>query len=60
MQVISNNYAQKADGTESDVANVDYDGNAMVEIGQIWISEKIFNGKYYIRIANGKITDSPP
>lgn len=52
-----NNYAQKADGTESDVANVEYDGNAMVEIGQIWISEKIFNGKYYIRIANGKITD---
>ena len=52
-----NNYAQKEDGSASDVANVDYDGNAMVEIGQIWISEKIFNGKHYIRIANGKITD---
>ena len=52
------NYALKADGeTASDVADSTYDGNAMVEIGQIWISEKLYNGKAYIKIANGKITD---
>lgn len=52
-----NDYSKKEDGTDSDVADSDYDGNAMVEIGQIWISEKLYNGKYYIKIANGKITD---
>lgn len=32
-----NNYAQKADGTASDVANTSYDGNAMAQIPLIWI-----------------------
>lgn len=29
-----NNYAKKADGTNSDIANVNYDGNAMMEWGR--------------------------
>ncbi len=53
-----NNYAQKENGDASDVANADYTGNAMVEIGQIWISEYEVDGKIHVRIANGKIDDS--
>lgn len=54
-----NDYTKQEDGsTDSDVANTSYDGNAMVEIGQIWVSEQIKDGKYYIRIANGKVDDS--
>ena len=31
-----NDYTKKADGTLSDVANTNYDGNAMMEWGKIW------------------------
>ena len=51
-------YTKKIDGvTASDVADSDYDGNAMVEIGQIWVSDKVYNGKHLIRIANGKVSN---
>jgi hypothetical protein len=53
-----NDYTKKIDGvTASDVADSTYDGNAMVEVGQIWISEKVYNGKHLIRIANGKVSN---
>lgn len=53
-----NDYSKKIDGvTASDVADSTYDGNAMVEVGQIWISEKVYNGKHLIRIANGKVSN---
>ena len=32
-----NNYAQKEDGTASDVANTAYDGNAMSLLPQVWV-----------------------
>ena len=51
-------YTKKSDGvTASDVADPDYDGNAMVEIGQIWVSDKVYNGKHFVRIANGKVSN---
>lgn len=53
-----NDYSLKENGGSSDIANVDYAGNAMVEIGQIWISEYEVDGKFHVRIANGKIDDS--
>ena len=54
------NYAYKDDKiTLSDVANTSYGGNAMVQIGQIWISEEnTLDGKKHIRIANRKLDDS--
>ena len=52
------NYAKQADGTtDSDITDTTYEGNVMVEIGQIWISDKVYNGKHFVRIANGKISD---
>ena len=54
------NYAYKDDKiTPSDVSDTTYGGNAMVQIGQIWISEEnTTNGKKHIRIANRKLDDS--
>ena len=54
------NYAYKDDKiTLSDVSDADYAGNAMVQIGQIWISEEnTTDGKKHIRIANRKLDDS--
>ena len=52
------NYAKQADGeTDSDIADSTYEGNVMIEIGQIWVSDKKYNGKHFVRIANGKISD---
>lgn len=34
-----NNYALKADGTPSDIANMDYEGNAMSAIPLVWIKQ---------------------
>ena len=52
------NYALKENGEESDIANTDYDGNGMVEVGQIWISEHTVGDEIHVRIANGKVDDS--
>lgn len=52
-----NDYTKKENGENSDIANSDYQGNGMVEIGQIWVSDKVYNGKHLIRIANGKISN---
>lgn len=50
-------YAYKDDKiTPSDISDTTYGGNAMVQIGQIWISEEnTTDGKKHIRIANRKI-----
>ncbi len=50
-------YTKKIDGTASDIANSSYGGNAMVEIGQIWIKEEEINGRKHISIANKQISD---
>jgi hypothetical protein len=54
------NYAYKDDKiTPSDISDTTYGGNAMVQIGQIWISEaNTTDGKKHIRIANRKLDDS--
>ena len=52
-----NDYTKKLDGTASDVSNSSYGGNAMVEIGQIWIKEEEINGRKHISIANKQISD---
>ena len=52
-----NDYSKKIDGTASDVANTAYQGNAMVEIGQIWIKEEEINGKIHVSIANKQIDE---
>ena len=51
------NYAYKDDKiTASDISDTTYGGNAMVQIGQIWISEEnTTDGKKHIRIANRKL-----
>lgn len=53
-----NDLGLKEDGvTPSDNKNVDYDGNAMLEVGQIWIKEENVNGRKHICIANKKVDD---
>lgn len=43
--------------TVSDISNTNYDGNAMVEIGQIWIKCKNENGKKHVWISNKKVDE---
>ena len=40
-----NNYLLKADGTDSDVANLSYDGNAMSKIPTVWV-KRWEDGRY--------------
>lgn len=47
-----NDYTLKEDGTESDVANEDYAGNAMSAIPLVWISQYEFGGYEYIILCN--------
>ena len=52
-----NDYTKKLNGSASDVADTSYGGNAMVEFKQIWIKEKIENGKFRISIANSQVDE---
>lgn len=53
-----NDYTLKADGTESDVANEDYAGNAMSAIPLVWISQYEFGGYEYIILCNVRYDES--
>lgn len=53
-----NDYSLKADGTESDVANEDYTGNAMSAIPLVWISQYEFGGYEYIILCNVRYDES--
>jgi hypothetical protein len=48
-------YSLKEDGTASDVANSDYEGNAMVEIGQFWIKTVTEGSNVHVYVANHQI-----
>lgn len=45
-------YTKKADGTASDVANTDYEGNAMLEWPQIYTKRWHTDGIYYFRCSD--------
>ena len=54
-----NDLGLKADGvTPSDNKNVNYDGNAMLQVGQIWIKERNVNGRKHISIANKQVDEN--
>ena len=55
-----NNYTKKADGTPSDVANPDYDGNAMMEWGLLWYKFEggEADGEGYFYISNQKVDNT--
>lgn len=55
-----NDYSKKADGTPSDVANPDFDGNAMIEWGLIWYKfvGDTENGEGYFYVSNRKVDDT--
>jgi hypothetical protein len=55
-----NDYTKKADGTASDVADLTYDGNAMMEWPLIWYKYEGTSvaGEGYFYVANAKIDDS--
>ena len=51
--------SKKLDGSDSDISNVDYDGNAMVEFRNYrWVSRKTVDGYDYVRFANYKVDDT--
>lgn len=53
-------YSKKADGTASDIANSDYDGNAMMEFPKIywkWVSG-VGTGEGYFYCSNIKVDDT--
>lgn len=55
-----NDYSKKADGTPSDVANPDFDGNAMMEWGKIWYKfvGGETDGEGYFYVSNEQVDDS--
>lgn len=55
-----NDYSKKADGTPSDVANPDFDGNAMMEWGKIWykFAGGEADGEGYFYVSNEQVDDS--
>lgn len=53
-----NDYTKKEDGTASDVANVDYQGNAMIEWPKIYTKRWEENGIYHFRCSAVKQDDS--
>ena len=52
-----NDYTKKADGTASDVANVSYAGNAMMEWPKIYVKRWEENGVYHFRCSDMKVDD---
>ena len=51
--------SKKLDGSDSDISNADYDGNAMVEFRNYrWVSRKTVDGYDYVRFANYKVDDT--
>jgi hypothetical protein len=55
-----NDYSKKADGTASDIADPNYDGNAMMEWGKIWFkfAGGETDGEGYFYVSNAQIDDS--
>lgn len=55
-----NDYSKKADGTPSDVANPDFDGNAMMEWGKIWykFTGGEADGEGYFYVSNEQVDGS--
>ena len=51
-------YTKKADGTASDIADVAYEGNAMMEWPKIFTKRWEENGVYHFRCSDAKIDDS--
>ncbi len=50
-----NDYTKKADGTASDVANVSFGGNAMMEWPKIFVKRWESNGVYHFRCSDVKV-----
>ena len=50
-----NDYTKKTDGTASDISNVSFDGNAMVEWPKIWTKRWEENGIYHFRCSDVQI-----
>ena len=55
-----NDYTKKADGTLSDVANPDYDGNTMMEWGKIWYKfvRTEIDGEGYFYVSNYRVDNT--
>lgn len=55
-----NDYTKKVDGTASDIANLDYDGNAMMEWGLIWWKYEAgtAEGEGYFYVSNHRVDSS--
>ena len=53
-------YSKKADGTPSDVANPDFEGNAMMEWGLLWYKFEggTADGEGYFYVSNTKVDNS--
>ena len=50
-----NDYTKKTDGTASDISNMGFDGNAMVEWPKIWTKRWEENGIYHFRCSDVQI-----
>ena len=53
-----NDYTKKADGTDSDVANTAFDGNAMSAIPLTYVYAYEEGGYEYIRLSNAKVDEN--
>lgn len=53
-----NDYTKKADGTDSDVSNTSFDGNAMAKIPLVWMKQWEDEEYEYCNICNIQLDDS--
>ena len=53
-----NDYTKKTDGTASDISNMGFDGNAMVEWPKIWTKRWEENGIYHFRCSDVQIDEN--
>ena len=55
-----NDFTKKVDGTASDVGNINYAGNAMMEFPKIWFKFEAgtANGEGYFYVSNQKVDDT--
>lgn len=53
-----NDYTKKTDGTDSDIANLNFGGNAMVGFPTIWIKRETVGGYEYVYVCTKQLDDS--
>lgn len=53
-----NDYTKKVDGTDSDITNLTFAGNAMVGIPTVWVKREMIDGYEYVYICDKQLDET--